>query len=132
MAPPIHSHESNWDPVALTSTLGHPVFQNFGCFRSTYLTLPPTGAAEARPLLNIRLRLAAPKALRDVPANNLGRTIVKKTLALRLLSNEKKIAPVLYELFAVLATGSRIGPWANGSAHSTPNHPARPAPIFIG
>lgn len=46
-------------------------FKNF-----TYLTLPATGAAEAKPLLKTKLRLAAVKALREAELNNLGKTIV--------------------------------------------------------
>lgn len=43
---------------------------------ATYLTLPTAGAAEANPLLNTKLRLAAVKAEREAELNNLGRTIV--------------------------------------------------------
>lgn len=42
----------------------------------TYLTLPAIGAAEAKPLLKTKLRLAAVKALREAELNNLGKTIV--------------------------------------------------------
>lgn len=41
----------------------------------TYLTLPLTGAAVAKPLLKMKLRFAAVKALREAVLNNLGRTI---------------------------------------------------------
>lgn len=44
--------------------------------RCTYLTLPVTGAAVAKPLLKTKLRLAAVNALREAVLNNLGRTIV--------------------------------------------------------
>lgn len=99
----------------------------------TYLTLPPTGAAEAKPLLNITFLLAALKALREVPANNLGRTIVKKNFGLRFLSNEKKIQSCPYMNFSLFwQPGREWAALANESARTTPDHRFRPAPLFIG
>lgn len=61
--------------VQLDSRNLHPILI-FGNFHCTYLTLPATGAAVAKPLLKTKLRLAATNALRDAVLNNLGRTIV--------------------------------------------------------
>ena len=44
--------------------------------KSTYLTLPAVGAAVAKPLLNIRLRLVAANAEREAVLNSLGRTMI--------------------------------------------------------
>lgn len=99
----------------------------------TYLTLPPTGAAEAKPLLNITFLLAALKALREVPANNLGRTIVKKNFGLRFLSSEKKIQSCPYMNFSLFwQPGREWAALANGSAGTTPGHRFPPARVFIG
>lgn len=80
---PVDVRAFSFTPQAPCAPSLEPLFL-FIFFRwETYLTLPPTGAAEAIPLLNIVERLAATKALREAPVNILGKTMFVSSVVVK-------------------------------------------------